>query len=78
MYVQILDFSKSQIIPIHIGQARIQTLNFKLIHVNNLDEYAVKMLELENIVNNNSDHSLFPCLRQWNGSNRKLITAPEN
>jgi len=37
--IQILDYSKSQVISIHLGEARIQKGTFKLIHVLELDNY---------------------------------------
>lgn len=37
--VQILDYTGSQLIPIHLGQARLQNGNFKLIHTLDLIKY---------------------------------------
>lgn len=47
--VQIFDYSNSQLIPIHLGQAKLQNGNFKLIHVLNLTNYesAINQLETE-------------------------------
>lgn len=37
--VQILDYTNSQLVSIHLGQTRLQNGNFKLIHVLNLTDY---------------------------------------
>ena len=49
--IQILDYSKSQLISIHLGQARLQNGNFKLIHILELDEYEKATDDLQTEIN---------------------------
>ena len=73
--IQILDFSTSQIVSIHTGRAKIQTGNFKLIHVIDLNEYEKYTDNLTTILNSgqNRQHSLFPYLSHELEQIRKLI-----
>lgn len=48
--VQILDYTNSQLISMHQGQARLQNGNFKLIHILELDEYERTINNLNNEV----------------------------
>lgn len=50
--VQILDYSNSQLVPIHLGQARLQNGSFKLIHVLNLTQYESIIQEIESEIQN--------------------------
>lgn len=52
--VQILDYTNSQLISVHLGQTRLQNGNFKLIHVLNLTDYEQITHNLNVEINKNS------------------------
>lgn len=62
--IQILDYTNSQLIPLNIGQAKIQTGNFKLIHDINIGQYQETVSEIESILDQNEirGHTLYPYL----------------
>lgn len=57
-----MDFTNSLIVSIHLGQAKIQTGNFKIIHAIDLDEYEKITLHLLSTMNIDiyKKHHLYP------------------
>lgn len=60
--IQFLDYTNSLLIPLNIGQTKIQTGNFKLIHDINIRQYQEATSEIESILDHNElkKNSLYP------------------
>ena len=73
--IQLLDFTNSLLVSIHTGQAKLQTGNFKLIHVIDLDEYENAIYETSSVINTDGykQHHLFPYISHELEQIRNLI-----